>query len=213
MAIKEGSSDLVVSRGKIKNLGTVAGDELPWYESIDLLFMDHAVISPTWPFNEARISNINPNTLYEYTYGESRDVFKIKTGNYVGGLYSTTGLCIRGAEPDAYVEIPGRIGKRIVNIYLRAGGQNTSCGNPFIATAEPETDGKLNMLQTDGTFTWMALGTDNGKIDAWWSRKQYGMQKRWSDFDTDGGKNYRIYFSSGGDSMRILNLLIQYKDL
>ena len=215
VAVKEGNSDLVVSRAKVKNLGTIVGDDLPWYESIDLFGLNHAVLQANWPFNEAKIANFAKNTEYTFTFGEDNDVFKLRTGNYDCGLYSATGLNTRGALKEAYIEIPGRTGKRITNVYLRVGAQNTSSGNPFIATTEPATDGKLNVLKLDGTFEWLTVGDskDNAKINAWWSNKQYGAQKHWSNFDTDGEKNYRIYVSASGDSMRIQNLLIQYEDI
>ena len=214
VAQKGGSSDLVVSRAKVKDLGTVVSDDLEWYESIDLRFMD-AVLKPVWPFNEEKPSSLAKNSENHFTYGPDNDEFIFKTGNYDGGLYSQTGLNIKGASKAAYVEIPGRTGKRITGIFLRAGAQNSNCGNPFLATTEPETDGKLNILKKDGTFAWLTIGNveDNNLIDAWWSNKQYGWQKRWSDFDTDGEKNYRIYVSASGDFLKIINLLVQYEDL
>ena len=108
-----------------------------------------AITDCVWPFNEDNPGNFTTDgALYEFTYGPDHEPFKMKSANtYNGGMWSTTGINIRGKK--AYIQIPGRTGKLIHEVALRVGAQGGKCGNPIFADAsDPDGEGKYNILKT-----------------------------------------------------------------
>jgi len=206
---KVGSASLTINRAQIKDLGTINMSSLDWYDAIDLRFFNAVRDKPAWPFNEP--STTIKNVVHTFTFGEDNDEFKILGVNEIG-WYELSGLNIKGTN--SYVEIPGRIGKKIHKVFLRAGGMDSNLGNPvFVDATGPNADGKYNTLTKSNTFEWLNdVEPDNSLKNAWWGPKKFGWSKQWIDFPQEEGQAFRIRLTNGGDGMKIINLMVLYKD-